>query len=99
MNRRQRKKQFKKLYGMNPEQYKRWMKDHWKEIMIEAIARSETVIREGFDQIIREVTEALPIIYEGIHKLIEEAWVAVKTIEVHNLQEGEKSDGKDDIDT
>lgn len=55
MNRRQRKKQFKKIYGMNPNQYEKWLEDHWKEIMVAAIARTSETIKTGFNQLGKEV--------------------------------------------
>lgn len=65
MNRRQRRKQFKRIYGMNPEQYAKWVREHWPEIIA-------TRMRE-------ELKEAAKIIHEGIDARKEEIRAAVES--------------------
>ena len=80
---------------MNPEQYERWMQDHWTEIMTAVITRTYEVIKLGFNQMIKEVREAAQIICNSIDEMSAEA----RAIVTHNMQEGEKDAGKDDTDS
>ena len=99
MNRRQRKKQFKKIYGMNPNQYEKWLKDHWKEIMVAAIVRASETIKTGLNQMGKEVAEAMQIIRNDIDELTEEIRERARYIAAYNLQKGEEANGKDGVDT
>lgn len=64
MNKRQRKKQFKKIYGMSPEQYERWIREHWAEITAEAIKEAAEVVRIGLIEWGRAAAEAMKIFSE-----------------------------------
>ncbi len=98
MNRRQRKKRFKKIYGMNPYQYENWLKDHWKEIMVAAIASTSEIIKTGFNQLGKEVEEAVQTIRNGIDEITEEIREAARYIAACDLQKGENDDGENGID-
>ncbi len=65
MNRRQRRKQFKRIYGMNSEQYAKWVREHWPEIMA-------TRLRE-------ELEEGAKIIHKSIDAWKEEIRAAVES--------------------
>lgn len=62
MNRRQRKKAFKKAFGMNPAQYAKWYREHWHEIigirLREGLEEAAKIIREGIDAWKEEIRAA-----------------------------------------
>lgn len=99
MNRRQRKKQFKKIYGTNPNQYEKWLEDHWKEIMVAAIARTSETIKTGFNQRGKEVAEAVQMIRNGIDEITEKIREAARYIAACDLQKGENDDGENGINS
>ena len=57
MNRRQRRKQFKKIYGMNPEQYEKWWAEHWPEILHESLREAQRAAGEGLKEMARQAHE------------------------------------------
>lgn len=85
MNRRQRKKAFKKVYGMNPAQYKKWYKEHWREIVSETIQRNTDALNEGMKELGRVVADAVETAKAGINKWAEEIRVAAGFIETDNM--------------
>lgn len=58
MNRRQKRKQFKKIFGMNPEQYEAWWAEHWPELLHERLREAEREVGEGLKEMARQVHEA-----------------------------------------
>lgn len=78
MNKRQRKKQFKKIYGMSPEQYEGWIREHWAEITAEAIKEAAEAVRIGLIEWGRAAAEAMKIFSKEMaewRKMIQEAAV------------------------
>lgn len=61
MNKRQRKKQFKKIYGMSPEQYEGWIREHWAEITAAAIKEAAEAVRIGLIEWGKAAAEAMKI--------------------------------------
>lgn len=61
MNKRQRKKQFKKIYGMSQEQYEKWIRKHWAEITAEEIKEAAEVVRIGLIEWGKAAAEAMKI--------------------------------------
>lgn len=57
MNRRQKRKQFKKIYGMNPEQYEAWWAEHWPELLHERLREAQRAAGEGLKEMARQVHE------------------------------------------
>ena len=47
MNRRQKRKQFKKIYGMNPEQYEAWWAERWPELLHERLREAQRAAGRG----------------------------------------------------
>lgn len=62
MNKRKRRKQFKRIYGMYPEQYAKWMREHWPEIIAirlrEELKEAAKTIRKGIDAWKEEIRAA-----------------------------------------
>lgn len=76
MNRRQRRKQFKKIYGMNPEQYEKWWAEHWPELLHERLREAQRAAGEGLKEMARQVRETalnMAADMEEIRKQIAEA--------------------------
>lgn len=57
MNRRQKRKQFKKVFGMNPEQYEAWWAEHWPELLHERLREAQRAAGEGLKEMARQVRE------------------------------------------
>lgn len=57
MNRRQKRKQFKKVFGMNPEQYEAWWAEHWPELLHERLREAQRAAGEGLNEMARQVRE------------------------------------------
>ena len=57
MNRRQRRNQFKKIYGMNPEQYEKWWAEHWPELLHESLREAQRAAVEGLKEMARQAHE------------------------------------------
>ena len=85
MNRRQRKKQFKRIYGMNPKQYEKWMQKHWPEILKHRAENGAEAIREGFKRLGEMVKEAAQILSESLSTWAEEIQVAAGFQETDNM--------------
>ena len=85
MNRRQRKKQFKRIYGMNPKQYEKWMQKHWPEILKQRAENGAEAIREGFKRLGEMVKEAAQIFSESLSTWAEEIQVAAGFQETDNM--------------
>lgn len=62
MNRRKRRKQFKRIYGMYPEQYEKWVREHLSEIVAarlkEELEEAAKIIRKGIDAWKEEIRAA-----------------------------------------
>lgn len=81
MNRRQKKKKFKKKYGMSPKEYERWEREEMPKI----IAESEKII-EAVGRVIGEAAkEAVKLFEEGLAKCAEEIRVAAGFLETENM--------------
>lgn len=85
MNRRQRKKQFKRIYGMNPKQYEKWMQKHWPEILKQRAENGAEAIREGFKRLGEMVKEAAQIFSESLSTWAEEIQAAAGFQETDNM--------------
>ena len=85
MNRRQKKKQFKKMYGMNPKQYEKWMQEHWPEILKQRVEAGAEAIREGFKRLGEAAKEAAQILSESLNTWAEEIQVAAGFQETDNM--------------
>lgn len=85
MNRRQRKKQFKRIYGMNPKQYEKWMQKHWPEILKQRAENGAEAIREGFKRLGEMAKEAAQILSESLSTWAEEIQVAAGFRETDNM--------------
>lgn len=78
MNKRQRKKRFKKIYGMSPEKYERWIREHWAEITAKAIKEAAEIVSEGFIEWGKAAAEAMKIFSKEMaewRKMLQEAAV------------------------
>ena len=69
MNRRQKRKQFKKIYGMNPEQYEAWWAEHWPELLHERLREAQRAAGEGLKEMARQVHEAALNAAAGMEEL------------------------------
>jgi hypothetical protein len=85
VNRRQKKKQFKKMYGMNPKQYEKWMQEHWPEILKQRVEAGAEAIREGFKRLGEAAKEAAQILSESLNTWAEEIQVAAGFQETDNM--------------
>lgn len=85
MNNRQKKKQFKKIYGMNPKQYEKWLRDNWPEVLNGKLNKSAEAIKEGFREFGKKAIEAAELIAEAIAAWGEEIRVAAGFIETEEM--------------
>ena len=89
MNRRQKKKHFKKIYGMNPKQYEKWKAEKMPKILMEnGIVNGEKValaIHEGVRKMGEMAIEAAKILREGMDAWAEEIKVAAGFMETENM--------------
>ncbi len=85
MNRRQRKKAFKKVFGMNPAQYEKWYREHWPEIARKSIQENVDVINEGLKELGSRAVEAAKILRKGMDEWAEEIRAAAGFIETDNM--------------
>lgn len=69
MNRRQKRKQFKKIYGMNPEQYETWWAEHWPELLHERLREAQRAAGEGLKEMAHQVHEAALNAAAGMEEL------------------------------
>ena len=81
MNRRQKRKQFKKIYGMTPEQYEKWYREHWPELIREGMNN----FSEALKQMGAEVSEAIREIGESWREYGKELSQAMKYTETENM--------------
>ena len=81
MNKRQRKKQFKKIFGMNPKQYDTWMEECWPGFIKERADH----IAAALNGIAEAAKEAAKIIMEGIETLAEEMKTAAGFMETDEM--------------
>ncbi|MBD5515373.1 MAG: hypothetical protein HDR06_12240 [Lachnospiraceae bacterium] len=98
MNRRQKKKQFKKVYGMNPIQYKKWLQGHQEEIYVAAEEYHEWV-KTVIERVTAATVEAAKVLNNKINEWAECYRAAADVIAKYNLQEGEKQDGENGMDS
>lgn len=77
MNKRQAKKAFKKKYGMNPNEFERYLEEKVRTIDYEAIGK---VLAQYLDECARVVWEVIPAIAQSLRVSIDEL---VKTIQEH----------------
>lgn len=94
VNRRQKKKQFKKVYGMNPKQYEKYLQEHWHEICVEVAKIAYEGIKKGFERTIITVVEAAEVVRSTISELAEEIRVAARTIEAYEEKKENGENGK-----
>lgn len=85
MNKRKKKKQFKRIYGMNPKQYEKWMQENWPKILREKANADANALREGFKAIGEAMKEAATIFREALDEWAEEIKVAAGYIETDNM--------------
>lgn len=85
MNRRQRKKAFKKIFGMSPEQYEKWYRENWSEIISEAIQRNTDALNKGLKEFKKEMADAIEIVKMVIDRWAEEIRAAAGFIETDNM--------------
>jgi hypothetical protein len=85
LNRRKRRKQFKKVFGMNPEQYEKWMREHWPEILAAKTKASAEAIRDGLMRLGEEVGAAAVQIGKDLAEWAEEIRTAAGFMETDNL--------------
>lgn len=78
MNRRQKRKQFKKIYGMNPEQYEAWWAEHWPELLHERLREAQRAAGEGLKEMARQVHEAALNAAAGMEELRREIMAAAE---------------------
>ena len=77
MNKRQAKKAFKKKYGMNPNEFERYLEEKVRTIDYEAIGKA---LAQYLDECARVVREVIPAIAQSLRVSIDEL---VKTIQEH----------------
>ena len=78
MNRRQKRKQFKKVFGMNPEQYEAWWAEHWPELLHERLREAQRAAGEGLKEMARQVHEAALNAAAGMEELRREIMAAAE---------------------
>lgn len=61
---------------MNPEQYEKWMREHWPEILAAKTKESAEAIRDGFVMLTEGVREAARQIGKNLAELAEEIHAA-----------------------
>ena len=82
MNRRQRKKHFKKIYGMNPKQYEKWQRENMPKILMERALQGAS---EAFKALGEAAKEAAEIVAEAITAWGEQIQVAAGYIETDEM--------------
>lgn len=89
MNRRQKKKYFKKIYGMNPKEYERWEREEMPKILREKGIVNQEIMKEGFERAVSWLGEAtkdiVKMFEEGLDKWAEEIRVAAGFMETENM--------------
>ena len=82
MNKRQKKKQFKKIYGMNPKQYKKWKREKMPKILTEEIIQGA---KEAIKAMGEAAKEAAEMMAEEFRAWAEEIKVAAGFIETDEM--------------
>lgn len=82
MNRRQKKKHFKKIYGMNPKQYEKWQRENMPKILTE---RALQGVSAAFKALGEAAKEAAEIVAEAITAWGEQIQVAAGYIETDEM--------------
>lgn len=85
MNKRQRKKQFKKATGMTPAEWEAYWQQHWPEIVAEGIKEAGERAKQGFVQLAAAVKECGDIIREEMREWAEEIQAAAGFIETDEM--------------
>ena len=73
MNRRQKRKQFKKATGMTPEQWEVYWREHWPEIVAEGIKEAGERAKQGFIQLAAAVRESGRLIQEEMKEWLKKS--------------------------
>ena len=82
MNRRQKKKHFKKIYGMNPKQYEKWQREKMPKILTERALQGATAAFKALGEAAKEAAE---IVADAIRAWAEEIKVAAGFMETENM--------------
>lgn len=85
MNRRQKRKQFKKATGMTPEQWEVYWREHWPEIVAERIKEAGERAKQGFIQLAAAVRESGRLIQEEMKEWAEEIQAAAGFMETEEM--------------
>lgn len=70
---------------MNPEQYEKWMQEHWPEILKQRAEAGAEAIREGLKVFGEMAKEAMQSFSENLRELAEEIQVAAGFQETENM--------------
>lgn len=85
MNKRQKRKQFKKATGMTPEQWEAYWREHWPEIASKNIKEAGERAKQGFIQLAAAVRECGETIQEGMKEWAKEIQTAAGFMETENM--------------
>jgi len=80
LNRRQKRKQFKKVFGMNPEQYEEWWAEHWPELLHERLREAQRAAGEGLKEFARQVHETALNMAADEESKMQIMWAILKVI-------------------
>lgn len=96
MNRRQKRKQFKKIYGMNPEQYEAWWAERWPELLHERLREAQRAAGEGLKEMARQVHEEALNAAAGMEELRREIIKAAELMRGGEQNGNHVDDSKND---
>lgn len=85
MNRRQKRKQFKKATGMTPEQWEAYWQEHWPEIVAEGIKEAGERAKQGAIFVAEVMREGFAIIREEMERWAKEIQAAAGFIETEEM--------------
>lgn len=85
MNRRQRKKRFKKATGMTPEQWEAYWQEHWPEIVAEGIKEAGERAKQGAICMAEAMREGFAIIREEMERWAKELQAVAGFIETEEM--------------
>ena len=85
MNRRQKRKQFKKATGMTPEQWEAYWQEHWPEIVAEGIKEAGERAKQGAIFMAEAMREGFVIIREEMERWAKEIQAAAGFIETEEM--------------
>lgn len=85
MNRRQRKKRFKKATGMTPEQWEAYWQEHWPEVVAEGIKEAGERAKQGAIYMAEAMREGFEIIREEMERWAKELQAAAGFIETEEM--------------